>query len=279
MNTSTVFREISLIELLITFIIIKIISSIIYSLFCIDYSYDIIYPILFIIYFILKFRSNKLLFKIELNDSISKESIKEILYITILILLLSWGINTTYLYLGFKTYLAETGLSLTSPTAFIHPHPEHIPNFPTGFFYFETSNYITNALYILGPIILLTIGEELFFRGALHNKLTIHYGVFISIFLTSIIYILSGKGFGSLLPLFSLSIFLTIVYSKTKNIITTISISLLYSIISYASEIFKIYYLNEYPLFAFLIIILSIVSLILLVKYTLDNLESIKKFE
>lgn len=187
--------------------------------------------IIFILFFIVKFRNYD--FSSELNELLTFNHVKEIILISISLLFVTWGVSIMYLYSGINEYLYITGLNNLYPLYYMNLDFSTIPNFPTGIFAFEFPDFLGEALSFLNAFILIDISEEMFYTGAIYNKLCVKLGIKTAILLTSLIYvILSGRSFGLLLGLFICSCVLIISYTKTKNILTPISISILFNLLN-----------------------------------------------
>jgi len=71
---------------------------------------------------------------------------------------------------------------------------------------------------------------------------------------------------------------LIISYTKTKNILTPISISILFNLLNELRIYTNIYYLNVYTTFGIFIILLAVISSAYLIGYYRKNKDEINDF-
>lgn len=112
--------------------------------------------IIFVLFFIVKFRNYD--FSSELNELLTFNHVKEIILISISLLFVTWGVSIMYLYSGINEYLYITGLNNLYPLYFMNLDFSTIPNFPTGIFAFEFSDfsiYYLNVYTTFGIFIIL----------------------------------------------------------------------------------------------------------------------------
>ena len=126
------------------------------------------------------------------------------------------------------------------------------------------------ATVILGPAV-----EELIFRGVLLNRLKIRIGVIPAILISSILFGLGHESVG-MVSAFIFGVCMCILYLKTDNILTTISLHMLNNFVVIILDLVNIDSLMfEYTWFA-IIAIISLIATVLLVIYMYKGLKEVR---
>ncbi len=201
---------------------------------------------IFLVFFIWKLRDTTG-FKSNIKNVFEKSNQKAILYV----FLLNFFFTLLTLIVAYSVSIedSETVLTSITPLAIL----------------FEII-----ATVILGPAV-----EELIFRGVLLNRLKIRIGVIPAILVSSILFGLGHESIG-IASAFIFGICMCILYLKTDNILTTISLHALNNFVVTILDSLHIDTLMfEFPWFS-IITILSLISTVLIVIYMYKGLKEVR---
>lgn len=189
---------------------------------------------------------------IHFNDKIP---FKTIILITITNIIFALAIN----------YIADYLLT-------IYPHLEFLP----GDDYVPAGLTLTYIMYLFHGIIVAPISEEFIFRGIILNRLNRLFPMIIAIITSTILFSLM-HGFAGMAHAFVFGVCMCVVYLKTQNIFTSISIHFLNNFIASIFELIPgIDSYFEEPIVIAIIGFLGLISLIYILKFIITSYPEIK---
>ena len=238
-------KKITLKEFLVVFLLLFLIQS---SLNIFDIAHIPSYwiYILLIFYFIYKSRGYFKYIKADISDVFKLNNIKDILYIVVL------NIFISYAFLYLSDYI--------------------IAVFPDITFFTKSIAFTT----LFSTIFISPISEEFIFRGVFLNRFKLIVPHVFAVILSSLIFA-SLHSYGSIFSAFIFSISISVLYLKSENIFIPVFAHFLNNLIAEVVFIFdstRIIFNNNYIFY--IISFLAVLSFILILNYIVKELNTIK---
>ena len=196
-------------------------------------------------------------FKRDINALFEPETSREILYVLIINLLFAF----IYVSIGASFDIVLTVFD-----------PTWIPSLDLSPVYYGDS--IIYFLMLFTSIICAPLIEELSFRGVLFNRLKIRIGILPAMLLSSVFFAV-GHEFGGIISAFVFGMCMCVLYLKTDNIFVPMAVHFLNNLLICIMEYFNM----ESFLFgtpsAFLMLVLSVVSGVLIIIYLIREIPKL----
>ena len=243
-------KTIKIRQLFVAFIITIILVMILPDIFPIINSDDNIWFALFffilLVFFIWKLRDTTG-FKLNVQNVFEKSNQKEIIYV----FLLNFFFTLFTIIVAYSISVGDSDTTVASITP------------------------LAILIEIVATVILGPAVEELVFRGVLLNRLKIRIGVIPAILVSSIIFGLGHESVG-MVSAFIFGVCMCILYLKTDNILTTISLHMLNNFVVIILDLVNIDSLMfEYTWLA-IITVISVISTVLLIIYMYKGLKEVR---
>ena len=238
-------KKITLKEFLIVFLLLFLIQSLLNLFDIADIPSYWVYTVL-IFYFIYKTKDSFKYIKSDIRDVFKLDNIKEILYVVVLNIFISYA----FLYLA--DYILDV--------------------FPSIAFFTKSVLFST----IFATIFISPVSEELIFRGLFLNRFKLIVPPIFAILLSSLIFA-SLHSYGNIFSAFIFSISISVLYLKSENIFIPIFAHFLNNLIAEMIFIFDsthVIFNNTYIFYT--ISFLAILSFIMILNYIVKELNTIK---